>query len=261
MIVPLAVGGASPVAGAENVPSCDGDSVVLVHDFADVGASASPLAADLTAAGRCVHVVEHGRANGLVALLGPLGPGGLGPLEQSAASLAKDLAQVAASSPTGRIDVVAHGAGSLAVTRALQTQLDPALVDTLVAPGALWDGTNLLGLGDLEQLSRDAGTYDAVLGLERFVLDPLCASCREVVAGSDFLRDLHAAGLVPPGPRVVTILSTSDTLVQPATSGELAGADNRWVQDVAPGRVVLHLGMLRDVVVRQMVADALLSSD
>ncbi|KRB76210.1 hypothetical protein ASE01_14435 [Nocardioides sp. Root190] len=252
-------------ARAGAAPGCavtaDRPVVVLVHDLAGMPASVAPLARRLEAAGHCTTTVGWG-AIPLLAALAPLGPvlsslpGGLASMETSAAEVGRRIAAVAARTPARRVDVVAVGAGSLVTLRA--RQLDPHLaVRRLVSVGSLWEGTNLLGLGDLEQLSRDAGTYDLVLGVEKLLMDGVCASCREFIKGSDFLRGLRAAGLTLPGLAQVDIVSTRDGLVVPWTSGRRPGVTTLVVQHRAPSSSVSHFALPRDVDVQDLVLGAL----
>lgn len=221
-----------------------------MHDLAATSATLTPVAEALRSDRRCVVLVDHG-AGGLLALLGL---GGLASLESSAPQVGAAIDQAARGSAGRAVDVVAYGSGSLATLRTLQSSpARRARVHAFVAVGGLWNGTNLAGLGDLDQLSRDAGSYDTVLSIEKLVLDPVCAVCRELISHSDFLNALQARGLRTPGIRRVDIVSTDDVLVQPVTSG------------LAPGSraVVLtggnHLLLPRSAVVTQAVRAALAS--
>lgn len=254
---------APPRAGA--APGCAGTAdrpvVVLVHDLAGTPSSLAPMARRLEAAGRCTTSVGWGAMPVLAGLpsLAPLLaslPGGLASMETSASEVGRRISAVAARTPGRRVDVVAVGAGSLVALRA--RQLQPALgVRRLVSVGSLWDGTNLLGLGDLEQLSRDAGTYDLVLAVEKLLMDGVCASCREFIKGSDFLRRLRAAGLTPPGLSQVDVVSTRDGLVVPWTSGRRRGVTTLVVQHRAPSSTVSHFALPRDADVQDLVLGAL----
>lgn len=265
----LVLGLPGPAARADTTP-CRGTTtappVVLVHDLLGTPASVSGLAAVLAADGRCVVAEAWGPAPALAPVLPLLSnllpavvsnlPGGLASMEQAAPALSRRVTATAATAPAREVDVVAVGAGSLLALRSVQ--LTPGLpVRRLVSVGSLWDGTNLAGLGDLEQLSRDAGTYDLVLGVEKLLMDGACASCRELIKGSDFLRGLQAAGLRPAGLQQVDVVSRTDGLVVPWTSGVRDGVSTLVVQEHDPAARSSHFALPRDPVVQGLVRAAL----
>lgn len=242
------------VPGAAVLPAraatCSGRPVLLVHDFAATAASVQPLARRLADSGRCVRTRTYGVYPGGVL-------GGMRSLEDSADELARWIRSAAGA---GKVDVVAHGAGSLAVVRALRDAVDlgrPLPVATSVALGGAWSGTNVLLLGDLDLASRDAGTYDTVLRLEKLLLDGVCAACREVVAHSDFLADLRRDGVVVPGVRQVNVVTRYDELIAPYTSGTHSRMRNVVLQDRAPGSLTEHLLLPADPAVAVLVGAAL----
>lgn len=202
----------------------------------------------LEAVGRCVESRTHGTY--------PTGLwlGGMQSLEDSADQLAVWIRSVAGEG--GNVDVVAHGAGSLAVVRALQharTARRPLPVATLVSLGGLWSGTNVGFLGDLDLLSRRAGSYDTVLAFERLLLDRICAACREVIANSDFLADLGADGVLIRGVRQVNIVTRYDELVVPYRSGLHPGMVNIVLQERRPWALVDHFLLPRSAAVADLV--------
>lgn len=216
-----------PVGG----PHCLGSVVVLVHDVASNPVSMAPLARRLQQSGRCVVIPSYGGyQSGL-----PLG--GMRAIADSAREIAGVIAEAARASG-GRVDVVAHGAGSLVAQRAAAQM--PGRVGTLVALGGAWRGTNVAFLGDLDLLSRRLGTYATVLGVEMLLMDRSCAVCREVIANSDYLQSLNARGVLVPGVRMVNVVTRYDELVVPYTSGTAPGMENR----VLPATVLVeHLGL------------------
>lgn len=230
--------------------SCSGRRVLVVHDVASTAAAVEPLADRLRSSGRCVETRTYGAYPG--GLLG-----GMQSLEVSAVELA---GWIRGSAGPGEVDVVAHGAGSLGVVRALRTALDigePLPVRSLVSLGGLWDGTDVALLGRLDLLSRSAGTYPWVLAIERLLLDRTCAVCREVVAHSDFLADLQHDGVVVPGVRQVNLVTRYDELVVPYTSGTRAGMENLVLQDLVRPAWVEHLGLPSSAAVAGVVESAL----
>ncbi|KQY60156.1 hypothetical protein ASD11_11795 [Aeromicrobium sp. Root495] len=237
-----------PPGQAASAASCTGRPVLLVHDFAGTSATLAPVADALRADRRCPVLVDHG-AGGLLALVGL---GGLASLDQSAPQVGLAIDRTAQGRKGRSVDVVAYGAGSLATLRTLQASaLRRARVHSFVAIGGLWDGTNLAGLGGLDRLSRDVGSYDTVLAVEKLVLDPVCAVCRELISHSDFLNALRARGLRTPGIRRVDVVSTDDVLVQPFSSGVAPGSRAIVVTGVN------HLLLPRSAAVTRAVRSAL----
>lgn len=250
----LVVPARSAVASA---PGCGAASasrgvVVLVHDLAATSSAMEPVRARLAGDGYCVVNQTYGRTVDVLGLL----PGGMRAVDQQVAELTRTLAAVRREHPRAAIHLVAHGVGSLVALRQVQVA-GRGQVRSITALGPLWNGTNILGLGDLEQLSRDAGTYDLVLGLEKLALDPVCSVCREFVRGSDFLRSLRAGGLVRPGIRQTSIVTRTDGFVEPYTSGIEPGMRSIVVQDDRPSSTVGHHSLPSDVQVLGLVEGAI----
>ncbi|MDG3012590.1 hypothetical protein G4X40_20835 [Rhodococcus sp. D2-41] len=240
---------------AHAVPASCADPVLLVHDMGRSGAEWASMRSRLERAGHCVDDFTYGPALPAAGAAVPVA--GLGSLEDAAREVGDRIAALRARSGARQVDVVAHGAGALAVDRHLQRSATPREVRSLIAIGPMWRGTAIAGLADAEKISRSLGTYDTVLRMERPLVDPLCAGCRELIAGSDFLEGLERRGTVVPGVRYVNVISTADGLVQPALSAALPGMTSRLVQQVAPVDAVGHFGMVDDPVVQRMVIDAL----
>lgn len=83
-----------------------------------------------------------------------------------------------------------------------------------------------------------------------------------VAAGPRTLAALNRPGLLAPSTDGTAITTGQDEVVQPASSAqypeEIENAASVGVQDVCPGRVVDHRGLLFDAVTRALVLDALL---
>lgn len=250
----------SAPASAESLPDpCSGTTphTVLVHDLANTSEAWSGLSADLTTAGHCVTAFAWGRPqDGDV----PIPLGGLHGVDAGAAEFAAALDGLCEHDDACSVDVIAHGAGSLVVQRYLQEH-GAAHVRSLTTIGALWHGTEIGGLAATEQISRDLGTYDAVLELEKPILDPLCAGCREIITGSDLLRDLHARGIPTPGVRYTDIVSACDGLVVPAENGALPTSTVVMLSGTDSTGCVDHWALPGNPVVRAAVIEALPSQD
>lgn len=261
----VAAGGAMTVAGptVAGAAACEGEPVLLVHDLAGTADDWVLLAADLRAAGWCPDAVTWGAPRpGDV----PLPVAGLTGVEAAALGLSRELGWTGPPAdrpaPTA---VVAKGVGALVVQRALQlagrsTSSSSPPVSRLVTLGPVWHGTNLLGIADVEGLSRALGTFDAILAWEKTWMDRICEGCREAVRGSDVLLGLGAAGFRTPGVDYTDIVSVTDLLVHPPERQSPAGTDVRVVQDRAPGAFVWHGDLGREPVSRALVVEALATS-
>lgn len=219
-VLVLGVAAPAPAAADSSASPCpDADlAVVLVHDLASTPDVWSDLRADLTGAGLCTVPVTWGEPAGTDV---PIPLAGLRGVDAGARDLADALDELCRQRSRCTVDVVAHGAGSLVTQRYLQDH-GTDRVRSLTTLGAMWHGTEIAGLATAEQISRDLGTYDAALTLEKPLVDPLCAGCREIIAGSDLLRDLHARGVPTPGIDYTDIVSRCDGLVVPPESGASA---------------------------------------
>lgn len=248
LVVAVAAAWALSGSSATAVPAhtC-ADPVALVHDMASSTDEWSTLREQLESRGRCVDLVEYGETP---ATLPFDAIAGVAPLETSAAEIGAHLAQFE------HVDVVAHGAGGLAVQHYLQhTASNP--VRSLITIGPMWNGTNIGGLVEVEDLSRRLGTYDAVLALETPLVDPICGGCRQLITGSDFLTTLHDGGLRTDGVRYTDIISDRDLLVVPPRSAEVRASDTIVVQTLDPGNRTHHLALTGDPVVVSIAVGAL----
>jgi len=220
--------------------------VVLVHDIASDAGAWDELAADLGTAGRCILAITWGAPEPAHV---PVPFAGLRGVDAGARDLAAALAGA------GTVDVVAHGVGGLVVQRYLQDHGSRS-VRSLTTLGPIWDGTEIGGLAAAEEVSRRIGTYDLVLSLEKPVIDPVCAGCREVIHGSDLLRDLYARGPVTDGVRYTDIVSTCDGFVVPATGASMPGTTVVTLQERDPGNCAGHFALPRDPLARALALDA-----
>jgi triacylglycerol lipase len=92
--------------------------------------------------------------------------------------------------------------------------------------------------------------------------NPSCAPpIWQFSTGASFMQALNRLPM-PPGPSYTTIRSHTDNLIQPSVPADMAvatidGAVNIAVQDLCPGRVVEHAGLVFDAVALAVVLDAL----
>ncbi|WP_181762784.1 lipase [Rhodococcus spelaei] len=239
-----------PTAGAACGDHRD-RAVLLVHDLAANADQWRDLADDLDVRGLCSYRFTYGVTDPRLPVAG------LAALEDSADELAAAVDAVAAGGVVD-IDLVAAGAGALVAQRYLQNHPREHRVRSVTAVGSMWDGTSIAELGAAEDLSRRLGTYDTILALERPLIDPLCAGCRQLVRGSDFLTELHRAPFPTPGVTYTNVLSASDGLVVPFTSVATAGMTTIVIQDVDTSNRSNHFQLAADPLIRQLTVAALL---
>ena len=256
-VVVLTVGAVAPApAAADPSPApCSGAdaAVVLVHDLASTPDVWSDLRADLTGAGFCTVPVTWGEPVGTDV---PIPLAGLRGVDAGSRDLADALDELCGQRSQCTVDVVAHGAGSLVTQRYLQDHGNDR-VRSLTTLGPMWHGTEIAGLAAAEQISRDLGTYDAVLALEKPLVDLLCAGCREIIAGSDLLRDLHARGAPTTGIDYTDIVSRCDGLVVPPENGALPTSTVVTLPGPDPSPCVHHWALPHDGSARDAVLTAL----
>ncbi len=181
---------------------------------------------------------------------------GLRGVDAGARDLADALDELCGQRSQCTVDVVAHGAGSLVTQRYLQDHGNDR-VRSLTTLGPMWHGTEIAGLAAAEQTSRDLGTYDAVLTFEKPLVDPLCAGCREIIAGSDLLRDLHARGAPTAGIDYTDIVSRCDGLVVPPENGALPTSTAVTLPGPDSSPCVHHWALPHDGSARDAVLTAL----
>lgn len=232
--------------------------VVLIHDMGRDKSEFDSLSAVLRATGYCPSTFTYGTTAATPLLSNAdTTVAGLSAIEDAAT----ELDRFVASLPHRVESFVAHGSGSLVAQYFIQHHARGRSVRELVAIGPIWNGTNFAELGTLEQLSRAAGTYDAVLALETPLLDPYCAGCRQLVAGSAFLSTLHREGLPTAQVAYTNIISLSDTLVSPALSAQVPGMHSLIVQDASPGDSVDHFHLAENPTVQLLTVETLSASD
>ena len=227
--------------------------VVLVHGLsANQANNWGYVSPQLAERGYCVFSLTYGR--------NPLAPppltqvGGLAPMEASAQELSDFVDRVLDATGAAQVDIVGHSEGSLMPNYWVKYLDGAEQVDRYVGLTPLWDGTRTSGLAFLNRTGEQLGLGPAI----GTVLDPLCASCRQFLAGSDFLEEINADG----GPRVdsvtyTMILTRYDELVVPYTSGLMDGATNIVLQDGCPTDLAEHVAVAFDPVTLQHITNAL----
>jgi len=225
--------------------------VVLVHGLgATMGLNWSYLSPRLKERGYCVFALTYG-IDPRTALFG--GPGGVIPIERSAAELAAFVDRVRAATGAGEVDLVGHSEGTFMPQYYLKFLGGAAEVKRYVAWTPLYGGTKLLGVSAL----RDAGE---ALGLSAPLIDlvaSVCGSCPQFLTGSPMQKLLVTGGAAVPGVEYTTVMTKYDELVVPWTSGYLPGARNFVLQDVCPHDLAEHAAVATDPVAAQITFNAL----
>ncbi|GAA1459355.1 esterase/lipase family protein [Williamsia maris] len=169
----------------------------------------SPL---LRNAGYCVYAFNFGQQPGssYLGFPGAGKVGGTGPIEESAATLARFVDRVKASTGAAKVDIVGHSQGGMMPRYYLRNLGGAASVDQLIGLAPSNHGTTVLGLA-------------AIPGVPEALRLGLGTAIRQQLIGSDFLRRLNAGGDTVPGVRYTVIETRFDEVVTPYTSAFLRG--------------------------------------
>ena len=230
------------------------EPVVLTHGLLgnrnDNWQTFAPLLAD---EGYCVFALTYGTH--------PDAPfpvdqgGGLTPMEDSAGQLATFVDQVLAATGAAKVDILGHSEGTVMPEYYVKYLGGATKVAKYVSLAPIWHGTDPAGLASLDQFASIFGFAPVVNG----VIDPLCGSCRELLAGSDFMAILRAGGIAVSGISYTDIVTRYDELVVPYTSGieDAPGVTNIVVQQQCGLDYAEHLAIAADPVAAADVLNAL----
>jgi len=161
----------------------------------------------------------------------------LGDIQVAAEYVVNAIRTVAAASGR-RVDVIGHSQGTLEPRWALRW----------------WP--------DVRQLVDDdislAGPHHGASGADQVCATGTCApAAQQMRHGARFIAALNRGDETPGDVDYTSVFSRDDELVQPPSSARLDGAVNVLLQDLCPGRVVHHGGMVHDPAVFALVLDAL----
>ncbi|KAF9284800.1 hypothetical protein BGZ68_004382 [Mortierella alpina] len=166
-----------------------------------------------------------------------------GQIEVSAAQLSEFVDKVLAATGTTQFDMMGHSQGDLMPLYYIKRLGGAAKVHKIGALAPITHGTDLLGI---VQLGRLLNLYDPVTK----VLNEFCASCLQMVYGSDFLKDLHQDGDTIPGIQYFYLATKYDEIVTPYTRSFLlqtnANATNAVIQDFCSIDVAEHVLLFTD---------------
>ncbi len=228
--------------------------VVLVHGLVankvDNWDTMAPLLADN---GFCVYALTYGQNGGEPYF------GGLEAMEQSSQELGAFVDQVLAATGTSKVDLVGHSEGTVMPRYWMEFEGGAAKVDKYVMLTPLWNGTNLLGAGTLEQLSGEFDPQGVAQFNDAFGYATTCHSCTEFLTGGSFMNNLNSHGMALPGVTYTDIVTKYDELVSPYTSGILnaAGVTNLVLQDQCSLDYSEHATVAYDPTAAQDILNAL----
>jgi triacylglycerol esterase/lipase EstA (alpha/beta hydrolase family) len=202
------------------------EPIVLVHGtLLDMTSDWALISPTLAARGYCVFALDYGGR-------------GTGPIEDSAAQLKSFVDRVLAATGAARVSIVGH------------------------SQGAMMPRWYVKHLGGDHTLSEIVGLAPSNHGTTQPLADvvgPLCFSCVQQKADSEFMADLNA-GDETPGPIDYTQITTRyDEVVTPFSSAFLQGSDstNVLVQDRCPLDASDHIALTYDPVAVQWMLNAL----
>ncbi len=212
-----------PGAGARPAQGTPGP-VLLVPGYGGSSRTLGSLAAALRADGRDVVVVTlPGRADGDLAAQAQV--------LAAAASAARSRADA------GSVDVVGYSAGGVVARLWMTEQGGASAVRRLVTLGSPHHGTQLASLGSL--------------------FEGACpVACQQLAPGSPLLSRLEAQPL-PAGPGYLSLWTTEDDVVYPATSAVVDGMPSPSVQSICADSRTRHGGLPSDPLVQRIVAESL----
>ncbi|MFH8370188.1 esterase/lipase family protein [Streptomyces sp. NPDC018031] len=245
----MAYGIAHPTAlpSGANDWSCRPDAahpepVILVHGTIENRYAAwAGLAPRLKEAGYCVYALNYGGLAGAPVQ-------GTASMNTSARTLGAFVDKVTAETGAARVDLVGHSQGGLLARHYLKSLGGAGKAHRLVALSPPNHGTTFSGMTHLSNPVSDLLTGAA------------CASCREQMAGSDFLQTLNGGGETHPDVRYTVIATTRDQVVTPYVSAFLAPAGNvtnHRLQDFCPFEDAGHNDLGYNATATRLVLNAL----
>jgi triacylglycerol esterase/lipase EstA (alpha/beta hydrolase family) len=238
---PAAAGAAEPPAPAgSNDFSCKPTAahpfpIVLVHgtaenQFNNWGA----LSPALKANGYCVFSLNYGATQ----YSSVSGVYGLGEISNSAQQLGAFVARVRSATGAAKVSLVGHSQGGMMPRYYLKFLGGASEVDDLVGLSPSNHGTS-------QALPPPANQF--------------CPACDQQKAGSAFLTNLNAGDETPGDVSYTQVVTRTDEVVVPYTSGYLSGPNttNVTLQDRCPADPVEHLGISYDPAAIQWALNAL----
>jgi pimeloyl-ACP methyl ester carboxylesterase len=217
--------------------------VVLVNGtFANAEDDFGALAPTLANAGYCVYTFDYGAPSSQFVQ-------SIGPVPQSARTLAAFVQQVLAATGAGQVDLVGHSQGGLLAEYYAKILGGAPYVHDLVGLSPTTHGTTLDGLTVL------SGYYP---GANQF-LGSACQACIDQQAGSPVVTALDRGPIAQRGVTYTIIETRNETVVTPVGSSFIRepGVTNEYVQSFCPLDTVDHADLSYDQAVFRLVFNAL----
>ncbi|MGW7584331.1 esterase/lipase family protein [Kitasatospora sp. NPDC054768] len=228
------------------------DSVVLVHGtFANRYENWLALSPLLKSLGYCVFALDYGTIPGITSsgsgLLLPIG--GLGPVPESAAQLARFVDLVRNATGAAKVDIVGHSQGGMMPNYYLKFLGGASKVGRMVGLAPSNHGTTLDGITNL--VPYFPGVADLIF--------TVCQACRDQAVGSDFNKVMASRPDTVPGVSYTVVSTVLDEVVTPWRTQFLSGpgVDNEVVQGHCPVSLVEHVGIAFSPTALHLVTNAL----
>ncbi|MFD7077765.1 esterase/lipase family protein [Nocardioides sp. NPDC059952] len=170
--------------------------VILVHGtFGDRRSLLDPISLAMKRAGFCVYSLDYGNR-------------ATGDIRDSAAHLGEFIERVREVTDADKVSLVGHSQGGMMPRYYIKNLGGAAYVEDLIGLAPSNHGTSIL---------MDGGATGTT---------GLCVSCAQQAAGSPFLAELNAGDETPGDVSYTQIISATDEVVVPSTSGFLAEGPN-----------------------------------
>lgn len=202
-----------------NDPNCRSDQppVVLLHGtFSRPNTNFPQLAAALRGAGRCSYAIQYGTR---------FGWGGVGDIDDSAATVTAFIADVRAATRAPNVDVVAFSQGALVFRAAVQAELPSESIRLAIFLAPSYHGTSV--------------------SLANKVPAVLCPACTQQSRGSTLLTRLSYGGELNGQILYATLSFSGDEWVQPVADQGPSGPPSRvrtqLLDDLCPATAVDHV--------------------
>ena len=220
--------------------------VVLVHGtFGNKNTNWRAYAPLLANHGYCVYSLTYGVRPGSPPIIDQLG--GVTDIADSAQQLKAFVGRVLRATGASKVDIVGHSQGTVVPEYYAKFLGGARYIRNYISLAPLWHGTT----------STELATLAArVFGIPEDEV-PVCTSCAQMTAGSNFLHRLRAGGLVLPGIRYTNIVTRHDELVRPYTSGIQRGMTNLVVQDFCGQDYAEHFEIAADPIGAALVLNVL----
>ncbi|MFF2548554.1 esterase/lipase family protein [Kitasatospora sp. NPDC058063] len=228
------------------------DPVVLVHGtFANRYENWLALSPLLKSLGYCVFALDYGTIPGITSsgsgLLLPIG--GLRPVPESAAQLARFVDLVRNATGAAKVDIVGHSQGGMMPNYYLKFLGGASKVGRMVGLAPSNHGTTLDGITSL--VPYFPGVADLIF--------TVCQACRDQAVGSDFNKVMASRPDTVPGVSYTVVSTVLDEVVTPWRTQFLSGpgVDNEVVQGHCPVSLVEHVGIAFSPTALHLVTNAL----